>query len=317
MTHWSTSQIPSQKGRLAVVTGTAGLGFEDALELARAGADVIVAGRNAQKGADAVARISAEVPAAKVRFELVDLANLESIRSFGKRLRHDHTKLDLLINNAGVMMTPKRQLTADGFELQLGTNYLGHFALTAELLPLLQTSRGARVVTLSSLAAHDGKIDFDDLQAQRRYTPLWVYCNTKLACLMFAFELQRQSEANGWGIESFAAHPGVCQTDLLHSSPGRWSPVGVMWSLTKFMFQTAAQGALPTLFAATSPEARAGAYYGPAKLNEHRGFPKLAKVPRRAEDKAVAEKLWRVSEQLTGTTFPTTNTRSADEASPL
>lgn len=304
MAHWNTSQIPSQKGRLAVVTGTGGLGFEDALELARAGADVIIAGRNAQKGAGAVARIVAEVSAANVRFEQVDLASLKSIRRFGKRLRNDSAKLDLLINNAAVMMPPTRQLTADGFELQMGTNYLGHFALTAELLPLMQNGSRARVVTVSSVAARDGKIDIDDLQAQRRYRPLLVYSNTKLACVMFALDLQRRSEANGWGIESIAAHPGICRTDLLHSAPGRWSAVGLMWSLSRFMFQSASQGALPTLFAATSPEARAGAYYGPDKLDELRGFPALAKVPPRAEDKTAAEKLWRVSEQLTGAAFP-------------
>jgi len=305
MARWTTADIPSQSGRSAVITGTGGLGYEDALALARAGAEVIIAGRNLDKGADAVARIKAEAPSAVVRFERVDLASLASIADFCARLGSQRSSLDLLINNAGVMVPPKRQQTVDGFELQLGTNHLGHFALTAGLLPLLRNGKDARVVSLSSVAARDGAINFDDLNAERSYSPMPVYSQSKLACLMFAFELQRRSVAGGWGVSSIAAHPGISRTDLLHNAPGRWSGMGVARSLLWFLFQPAAQGALPTLFAATSHEAKPGAYYGPNEMSETRGYPALAKAPKRALDTTVAERLWRVSEQLTGVSFPT------------
>ena len=303
MPQWTTSDMPSQKGRSAVITGTGGLGLEDALALARTGGEIILAGRNPRKGADAVARIRAEVPSAKVLFEQVDLASLQSIADFAARLKARRGSLDLLINNAAVMTPPRREATADGFELQLGTNYLGHFALSAHLLPLLRKGTNARVVTLSSVAARAGAIDFDDLHATRSYQPMRAYGQSKLACLLFAFELQRRSEANRWGVSSLAAHPGISRTDLLHNAPGRWSAAGMARTFMWFMFQPASRGALPTLFAATSPEARAGAYYGPDKMNEMRGFPALAKVPPRAEDRMAAERLWRVSEELTGVTF--------------
>ncbi|AKT38521.1 SDR family oxidoreductase [Chondromyces crocatus] len=303
MTKWTTSSMPSQKGRSAVITGTGGLGLEDALELARAGGEVIIAGRNQQKGADAVAKVQAAIPAANVRFEQVDLASLASIIDFATRLKAQRKSLDLLINNAAVMTPPNRQETSDGFELQLGTNHLGHFALTAHLLPLLRNGQSARVVTLSSVAARDGALDFDDLQAQRGYQTMRAYSQSKLACLMFAIELHRRSEANRWGVTSIAAHPGISRTDLLHNAPGRWSGAGMARTFLWFLFQPASQGALPTLFAATSPEARAGAYYGPDKMNEMRGSPALAKVPPQAQDRAAAERLWRVSEQLTSVTF--------------
>ena len=295
--------MPSQQGRSAVITGTGGLGLEDALELARTGGEVIIAGRNPLKGAEAVARIRSEVPSAKVQFEQVDLASLESIAAFAARLKGQRESLDLLINNAAVMTPPDRQATEDGFELQFGTNYLGHFALSAHLMPLLRKGTNARVVTLSSVAARGGAIDFDDLNATRSYRPARAYGQSKLACLLFAFELQRRSEANRWGVSSIAAHPGISRTDLLHNAPGRWSAAGLARTLLWFLFQPAAQGALPTLFAATSPDAKAGAYYGPDKLSETRGFPALAKVPSPAEDRLIANRLWRVSEELTQLAF--------------
>jgi len=303
MAHWTVSDIPPQQGRSAVVTGTGGLGFEDALALAHAGADVIIAGRNQAKGAEAVARIQASVPDAKIRFEPVDLASQQSIAAFGARMRAGHGRLDLLINNAGVMMPPKRRVTADGFELQFGTNYLGHFALTAALLPLLRQGKNPRVVTLSSIAARNGTIDFDDPQAERAYRPMRVYNQSKLACLMFALELQRRSDAAGWGIASLGAHPGIARTDLIPNGAGRASLFGVMSRLLWFLFQPAAQGAQSTLFAATAPDARGGAYYGPARMDETRGPPTLARVPRQAEDLQAASRLWTLSEQLTGARF--------------
>jgi len=303
MSKWTVSDMPSQKGRSAIVTGTGGLGLEDALALARAGAEVIIAGRNPGKGAEAMKRIRAEVPSTAARFEQVDLANLRSVADFCDRLRGQRDSLDLLINNAAVMVPPQRQETVDGFELQLATNYLGHFALTAGLMPLLRNGRNARIVSLSSVAARQGAIDFDDLNARHSYNPMRSYGQSKLACLMFAFSLQRRSEAGGWGITSIAAHPGISRTDLLHNAPGRWSGVGIARSLFWFMFQPAAQGALPTLFAATSQQARGGAYYGPDRLGETRGYPAASKIPPQALDVEIAEQLWEISENLVGMAY--------------
>jgi len=305
MSRWTTNDIPPQRGRSVVVTGTGGLGFQDALALARAGAEVIIAGRNPSKGAAAVAAIRKEVSNADVRFEAVDLASLSSIAAFGERLRTDRTSLDLLINNAAVMTPPRRKVTADGFELQFGTNYLGHFALTAQLLPLLRKGTQPRVVNVSSVAARNGRINFEDLQSSAGYRPLPVYSDSKLASLMFALELQRRSDAAGWGLTSTAAHPGISRTDLVPNGAGRFSIFGLVRMLLWFLFQPAAQGALPTLFAATSPQARAGAYYGPDKLNETRGYPTVAKIPQQALDVEAARQLWDVSAKLTGASFPT------------
>lgn len=303
MPRWTTKDIPPQNGRAAVVTGTGGLGFEDALALARAGASVVIAGRNPDKGALAVARIKSMVPRAVVRFEHVDLASLASVAAFCARLNVQQAKLDILINNAGVMTPPAREETADGFELQFGANYLGHFALTAGLMPLLRAGDAARVVSVSSVAARDGAIDFEDLQARRRYRPMPVYSQSKLACLMFALELQRRSVIAGWGVTSVAAHPGIARTDLLHNAPGRGSAAGMARSVLWFMFQPAAQGALPTLYAATAATAAAGGYYGPDGLAETRGYPSPAKIPPQALDQSASERLWRVSERLTGVRF--------------
>jgi len=303
MKSWSASDIPSQKGRSAIVTGTGGLGYETVLALARAGGEVIIAGRDRQKGVAAVGSIRRELGSADVRFEQVDLADLASVQAFGERLRGQRRSLDLLVNNAGVMTPPRRETTKDGFEMQLGTNYLAHFALTRRLMPLLREGNGARVVTLSSVAARAGAIDFDDLNAERGYKPMPAYSQSKLACLMFAFELQRRSAAGGWGVASIAAHPGISRTALLHNAPGRWSGVGALRSALWFLFQPAAQGALPTLFAATSSEAKPGGYYGPTRLGETRGPPAAAKVPPQALDDAAAARLWRYSETMTGATF--------------
>ncbi len=305
MAHWTATDIPPQRGRTAVVTGTGGLGWQDALALAQAGANVIVAGRNPAKGEAAVEQIRQRVPGALARFEALDLASLRSIRDFGERLRRSHGGLDLLINNAAVMTPPTRRQTSDGFELQFGTNHLGHFALTAELLPLLRRGNRPRVVHVSSVAARDGAIDFNDLQSTRRYQPMVAYAQSKLACLMFALELQRRSNAAGWNLHSIAAHPGISRTDLLPNGAGTWSAAGMARRFLWFLFQPAAQGALPTLFAATSPTAAGGAYYGPDRLGETRGHPTLARLPRRALDAANAARLWLESERLTGRAFPT------------
>lgn len=303
MARWTTREMASQTGRIAVITGTGGLGLETARALARAGAEVVLAGRNPEKGAAAIAQIRAGVPSAAMRFELCDLASLRSIADCAERLRNRHDRIDLLINNAGVMVPPTRQETADGVELQLGTNYLGHFALTGHLLPLLRRARGSRVVSLSSVAAREGAIDFDDLNAEGAYRPMPAYSQSKLACLIFALELQRRSDTARWGVASIAAHPGIARTDLLHNAPGRWSAMGLARSLLWFLFQPAAQGALPTLYAATAAEAMPGGYYGPHALSETRGYPVAARVPPQALDPAVATRLWALSESLTNVRF--------------
>src|SRR2546422_6134675 len=214
------SEIPSQLGRTAVVTGaTGGLGYETALALAKAGSEVILTGRDDQKGQSAIEKISREVTGARVSYERLDLASLASVADFAQRM-HARQSLDLLINNAGVMALPHRQTTADGFEMQFGTNHLGHFALTAQLMPLLRRASGARVVSVSSLAHRTGFIDFDDLQGARVYSPWKAYGQSKLATLMFALELQRRSEAAGWNLISNAAHPGFARTNLFASGPG-------------------------------------------------------------------------------------------------
>jgi NAD(P)-dependent dehydrogenase (short-subunit alcohol dehydrogenase family) len=302
MDKWTATDIPPQHGRLAIVTGTGGLGFEDALALARAGAEVIIAGRSPKKGAEAVARIRSAVPSARIAFEQIDLADLESVEAFADRVTRQHDRLDLLINNAGVMVPPTREETRDGFELQFGTNYLGHFALTARLMPLLRRGHKARVVSLSSVAARQGKIDLNNLHSDP-YVPMEAYSQSKLACLMFAFELQRRSAAGGWGVTSIAAHPGISRTDLLHNAPGRLSASGLARTYLWFLFQPAAQGALPTLFAGTSPQAQPGGYYGPGALGEMRGLPAVAKTPPQALDVTIAERLWEESERLANVRF--------------
>ncbi len=300
---WTPADMPPQRDRSAVVTGTGGIGLEDAVALAHAGAEVIIAGRDPAKGQAALERIHREVPGAQARFEELDLASLASVAAFGARLRAERGSLDLLINNAAVMAPPTRRTTSDGFELQLGTNYLGHVALTAQLLPLLRKGWAPRVVSLSSVAARSGAIDLDDLQSERSYVPMKAYGQSKLACLMFAFELQRRSDAAGWGIASVAAHPGVSRTDLIPNSAGPRSTSAILRRLLPFMFQPAAQGAWPTLFAATAPEVEPGRYYGPNRLGETRGHPALSKVPPAAQDATMAARLWEVSEELVGMTL--------------
>jgi len=296
------AEIPSQLGRTAVVTGaTGGLGYETALALAKAGAEVILTGRDDRKGQSAIEKICREVTGARVSYEHLDLANLALIADFAQRI-HARQSLDLLINNAGVMALPRRQTTADGFEMQFGTNHLGHFALTARLLPLLRRTNGARVVSLSSLAHRTGLIDFGDLQGARVYSPWKSYGQSKLACLMFALELQRRSDAAGWNLISNAAHPGFSRTNLFASGPAGLVSLASGFAAPLFG-HSAADGARPILFAATSPEAKPGGYYGPGGFGELRGAPAPALIMPQARNAAAAARLWDISEKLAGTSF--------------
>ncbi|MDG2524252.1 SDR family oxidoreductase [Stenotrophomonas sp. HITSZ_GD] len=302
---WSTADMPTQEGRIFVVTGgTSGMGFEDAKALAAAGARVVIVARNAQRGQEAIEKIRQAVPAAQVAFEGVDLSSLASVRDLGQRLNASLPRVDGLINNAAIMAPPTRGTSVDGLEMQFATNYAGHFVLTAELLPLLRKSQAPRVVTLSSIAVHRGTLDLDDLQSTGAYEPMATYAQSKLACLMFAFELQRRSEAGGWGIESMAAHPGVAVTELVARGPGLDSAQGREWASHREHFQTAAQGAIPTLYAATAPTAQGGVYYGPTGPNEVAGPLGVATVPAIAGDAATAARLWELTETITGARFP-------------
>ena len=295
---WTSEDVPGQQGRLAVVTGAnTGLGFETARVLAARGASVVLAVRDTEKGKAAAARIAGTTPGANVMVQPLDLASLESIRAAAGALRARHPAIDLLVNNAGVMFPPK-QATRDGFELQFGTNHLGHFALTGLLLEQMLPVPGSRVVTVSSLAHRvRARINFDDLQGERSYSRVAAYGQSKLANLMFAYELARRLSGAGATI-AVAAHPGLAATEL-----SRYTPAIVAFSYA-LVSQHAAMGALPVLRAATDPGVAGGQYYGPRGFFGARGYPTLAHSSRRSRDTAVQRRLWAVSEELTGVTFP-------------
>ncbi|MEE6175592.1 SDR family NAD(P)-dependent oxidoreductase [Mycobacterium sp. 050134] len=302
MAKWTTSDIPDQTGRVAVVTGAnTGLGYETALALAAHGAHVVLAVRNLDKGKDAAARIAATSPQADVALQELDLTSLESIRAAAEQLRSAHDRIDLLINNAGVMYTPK-ETTKDGFEMQFGTNHLGHFALTGLLLDRLLPVPGSRVVTVSSMGHRIfADIHFDDLQWERSYNRVAAYGQAKLANLLFTYELQRRLAPHGTTIAA-AAHPGGSKTELGRYTPTAFRPlVNVFFSV---IAQDAAMGALPTLRAATDPGVLGGQYYGPDRFAETRGYPKVVGSSNKSHDAELQRRLWEVSEQLTGVTYP-------------
>jgi NAD(P)-dependent dehydrogenase (short-subunit alcohol dehydrogenase family) len=306
--------VPDLSGKLAIVTGSnSGLGLGLSTRLAAAGADVIMAIRNRTKGEAAAEEIRAKVPDAKLTIKQLDLASLASVAALGDELNAEGRPVDILINNAGIMQPPQREVTADGFELQFGGNHLGHFALTGRLLPLLRAAGNARVTTLSSLAARMGGINFDDLQWEKRYNPTNAYSQSKSANLMFALELDRRSRQAGWGLVSNAAHPGFTKTNLQLSGPsqGKDGPTllerfyRLSRRLTPFAWQEIDEGILPALYAAVSPDAEGGAFYGPRGLLEAAGGGVTsAKVPDRARDEADNRRLWEASERLTGVTYP-------------
>jgi NAD(P)-dependent dehydrogenase (short-subunit alcohol dehydrogenase family) len=302
---WSADQIADQTGRSAVVTGAnSGLGLVTARELARAGANGVMACRNVQKGEAAAAEIRAGVPDARLQVAGLDLGSLDSVRAFAAAL--DAGGLDLLINNAGIMMTPQQE-TADGFELQFGTNHLGHFALTGLLLERLARASGARVVTLPSLEHKAGHIHFDDLQLGHGYDPRKAYRQSKLANAAFAVELDRRLRAARSPVKSVLAHPGYSATNLQSTGP-----TGVMKALlavsNRVVAQGAEQGALPTLYAATAPGVEGGEYHGPDGFQELRGRPTKVKVIAEGKDPEIGRRLWEASEKLTGVAYglPTT-----------
>jgi NAD(P)-dependent dehydrogenase (short-subunit alcohol dehydrogenase family) len=295
---WTSGDVPGQQGRLAVVTGAnTGLGFETARVLAARGASVVLAVRDTDKGKAAAARIAGAAPGADVTVQPLDLTSLESIRAAAAELRAHYPRIDLLINNAGVMFPPK-QATPDGFELQFGTNHLGHFALTGLLLEQMLPVPGSRVVTVSSLAHRiRARINFGDLQSQRSYSRVAAYSQSKLANLMFTYELARRLSGAGTTI-AVAAHPGLADTELTRNSPA------IAASFYARVTQQAAMGALPVLRAATDPRVLGGQYYGPRGIFGVRGYPKLAASSRQSRDTAIQRRLWTASEELTGVTFP-------------
>ena len=301
MAKWTAADIPDQTGRVAVVTGAnTGLGYETASALADHGARVVLAVRNLDKGKDAAARITVKSPHADVALQELDLTSLESIRAAAEQLRSDHDRIDLLINNAGVMYTPKAT-TRDGFELQFGTNHLGHFAFTGLLLDHLLPVAGSRIVTVSSIGHRiRADIHFDDLQWERTYSRVGAYGQAKLANLLFTYELQRRLAPRGTTI-AVAAHPGGSRTELTRNLPAF---VAAISSVIEPLFQDAAMGALPTLRAATDPDVIGGQYFGPDGFAQTRGYPKVVASSRRSQDIDLQRRLWAVSEELTGVVYP-------------
>jgi NAD(P)-dependent dehydrogenase (short-subunit alcohol dehydrogenase family) len=302
MAKWTTADIPDQSGRVAVITGAnTGLGYETAAALAEHGAHVVLAVRNLDKGKEAVARITANASQADVALQELDLTSLESVRAAAEQLRATHDRIDLLINNAGVMYTTK-QNTKDGFELQFGTNHLGHFAFTGLLLDRLLPVAGSRVVTISSVGHRIlADIHFDDLQWERSYNRVAAYGQAKLANLLFTYELQRRLAPHGTTI-AVAAHPGMSDTELMRNMPGPL--IFAFERVAPLIAQNPAMGALPTLRAATDPAVLGGQYYGPDGLGQTRGYPKVVGSSKKSHDTDLQRRLWTVSEELTGVTFP-------------
>lgn len=294
---WNIDQVPSQKGKIAIVTGAnSGIGFETALELAKKDCTVILACRNMEKAAEAGKIILKTYPDAQVKPMKLDVASLLDVRKFTQQFKSEFDKLDFLINNAGVMMSPYKE-TEDGFENQLATNYIGHFALTGLLLPLLTETSGSRIISLSSLAHKWAEIDFNNLHAQKGYSKRKAYGQSKRACLVFAYELQRRLSAAGYDTISLAAHPGVSKTNLDRYFPSFIRPLGGL------LFQKADKGALPTLYAALEPGLKGGEYIGPDGFKEMGGNPTIVDSDEKTKDKKVAMRLWNVSEELTGVRY--------------
>lgn len=301
---WTDAQIPALQGKTILITGAnSGIGYQAALELARHGAHVLLACRSKQKGEQALARLLDEAPGSSAELVLLDVSLLADVRRFVAEFLTRQKPLDILINNAGIMALNPRQVTTEGFERQFATNHLGHFALTGLLLPAIMAAPAPRVITVASLAHRGGKIHFDDLQMERSYSPWGAYNQSKLANILFARELARR--AIGSHLLSLPVHPGVSQTSIVDNGPGANDlKTRVVFSLGKFLTQTDADGALPTLYAATSPDAHSGDYIGPNGFMEMKGSPVVVQPRANALDQATGQRLWSVSEQLTGVVYP-------------
>ncbi len=298
---WTSADVPDQAGRIAVVTGAnSGLGYDTAAVLADKGAHVVLAVRNVDKGRQAADKIKAASPNAVVTLQELDLTSLDSVRKAADELRAAHPRIDLLINNAGVMYVPTRETTKDGFEMQFGTNHLGHFALTGLLLDNMLAVDGSRVVTVSSVGHKIlARIHFDDPQLTRKYNRVEAYGQSKLANLMFTYDLQRRLQLKGVPTVALAAHPGFADTELM-----RYLPDFIPSWMWRGVTQPADKGALPTLRAATDPGARGGQYYGPDGIGEVKGSPKVVASSAQSRDEELQRRLWKLSEELTGVTYP-------------
>ncbi|MDM4770679.1 oxidoreductase [Solimonas sp. SE-A11] len=305
---WVQRELPGLSGRRALVTGAAaGLGYETALGLAARGAEVILADRNVEGGQAALRRIRESVPAAKLEFRALDLADLSAVRGFAEALSADGCALDILVNNAGILPPLARRITADGFELKFGINVLGHFALGAQLLQSLRRSTAPRVVWVSSLVHRQGKLYFDDLQLERRYEPERAYNQAKLACLVLAMELQARADAAGWALQAVAAHPGISRTGIGDSRQGQQAQrftdhlAAIAFRIAMgWLGQAPGQGALPILKAAAAADVKGGEFYGPDGFGEFRGLPRRVRLSKPALDPAVRRRLWEACEGLTG-----------------
>jgi len=295
---WDINNIPDQEGRAAIVTGSSsGIGYETARVLANKKATVIIAVRNLEKGNAAANRIREDYKNAEVKVMELDLANLESVSNFADHFMQDYSRLDLLINNAGVMIPPYSK-TADGFELQFGTNHLGHFALTGLLIDLIKETKDSRIVTVSSGAHQYGKLDFDDLTwEKRKYKPWRAYGDSKIANLYFTYQLDRKLKEKNHTTLAAASHPGWTATELQRHS-------GLFSFMNRFFAQGIDMGALPTLYAAVGPDVKSGDYFGPSGFKEMKGYPKKVESNELSHDKDIAKRLWEVSEELTGVKFP-------------
>lgn len=304
MPAWTISQIPDQTGRTAIITGaSSGIGAEAAVALAAKGATVILAVRDQRRGDAIRARILAATPGADATVAIVDMASLASIRAFAARMA-ELPRIDILLNNAGLGLQQQRAVTVDGFERMFGTNHLGHFALTGLLIPALLRAPAPRVVAIASIAHRRGRIDFDDLQSARGYNGSKAYSQSKLANLMFAYELDRRARDRGSRLMSVAAHPGVATTGFVAATEMAAWKVAIGQAAIGVFGQDAARGSLPGLYAATMPDVKGGQYWGPDGFLEIRGMPALAKPSPHALDKTVWARLWSVSESLTGVVYP-------------
>ncbi len=302
---WTAAQMSSQIGKTILVTGAnSGIGYGAALEFARHGAHVLLGCRNLAKGKEALTRIQSEVPDAKADVVELDVASLASVRSFAREFLARYGILDVLVNNAGVMALPQRELIAEGFERQFATNHLGHFALTGLLLPALRTAPAARVVTVASLAHRNGKIEWDNLQGERSYEGWDAYNRSKLANILFARELNRRAGLAGLSLISLPVHPGIARTSIFENGPGISSlKARVVSLLAPLLMQDDAMGALPTEYAATAAGVQGGDYIGPGGFKEFKGYPAVVQPRPQALDQATAEKLWGVSQDLTGVAY--------------